>query len=123
MSGGKNPSPNSRAIGQCGPGLIQFFTLHHTAHNLLMALMVLAGLTSVLAMRKQFFPDIEIPVVNVSIGFPGATALQVDRGIVEVLEPICVNCPMWLRWGQHPVMGWHPFSRVSNRHRHGPSCC
>lgn len=78
--------PAPRALGNAAEGLIRFFTLHRTAHNLLMALLILAGLAALSQMRRQFFPDIDIPIITVSIAYPGATALQVDSGVVEQLE-------------------------------------
>ncbi len=79
--------PAPKALGNAAEGLIRFFTLHRTAHNLLMALLILAGLVALSQMRRQFLPDIDIPVITVSVAYPGATALQVDSGIVEQLEP------------------------------------
>lgn len=77
----------SRRVGNAAKGLITFFTQHRTAHNLLMSLMILAGLYSFANLRLQFFPDIEISRVDVTISYPGATATQVDEGVIAPLEP------------------------------------
>ena len=68
-------------------GLIEFFTQHRTAHNLLMALMILAGLFALSNLRIQFFPDVERPTLSVTIAYPGASATEIDRALIAPLEP------------------------------------
>lgn len=80
-------APAPKAVGNAAEGLIRFFTSHRTAHNLLMALIILAGLAAMSQLRRQFFPDVNIPVISVNIAYPGATAIQVDAGLVAPLEP------------------------------------
>ncbi|MFP5481216.1 MAG: efflux RND transporter permease subunit [Alphaproteobacteria bacterium] len=68
--------------------LLGFFVRHRTAANLLMALMLVAGLIAALNIRAQYFPDIVINEVSVSVAWDGAGAEDVDRAIVQVLEPV-----------------------------------
>ena len=68
-------------------GILSYFTRHRTAANLLMVLMVVAGLVSIPKMRAQFFPDVVSETVRVSVAWDGAGAEDVDRGIVQILEP------------------------------------
>ncbi len=70
-----------------GGGILSYFTRHKTAANLLMGLMVLAGLVAVPNMRAQYFPDVVSEVLTVSVAWPNAGAGDVDAGIVQVLEP------------------------------------
>lgn len=68
-------------------GLIGLFARHPTAANLLMALMIIAGLFSLHRMNTQFFPDFGIDIVVVSVEWPGAGAEDVDANIVQAIEP------------------------------------
>ena len=68
-------------------GLLAYFIAHRTAANLLMALMLLAGVWGGLSIRQQFFPDVVIETVTVSVAWTGAGPEEVDRQIVAVLEP------------------------------------
>ena len=68
-------------------GFLDYFVRHKTAANLLLLLMLLAGLMGGLNLRAQFFPDIVRERVTVSVAWEGAGAADVDEGIVGVLEP------------------------------------
>ena len=72
---------------QAGGGPFAYFVRHRTAANLVMLLMLLAGLFSALNLRAQFFPDIVRETVTVSVAWEGAGASDVDEGIVALLEP------------------------------------
>lgn len=52
-----------------------------------MALMLIAGLVTAFKIRAQYFPDVVINEVAVSVIWSGAGAEDVDRGIVQVVEP------------------------------------
>ena len=66
---------------------IEFFTRHNTAANLLMVLMLVAGLVSIDRLNRQFFPSFDVEVVAVGVTWSGATAEDVDANIVQPLEP------------------------------------
>ena len=68
-------------------GLFRYFTRHKTAANLLLVLMLAAGLVAVPRMHAQFFPDVVIDNVVVSVPWTGAGSSDVDSAIVQVLEP------------------------------------
>ena len=67
--------------------LIKFFVTHRTAANLIMILMILIGIVSAGRINKQFFPDISVDVIGVSVAWPGATAEDIDSNIIQSLEP------------------------------------
>lgn len=69
-------------------GILSYFTRHKTIANLLMLLMVGAGLLAFPNMRAQFFPDVVVDDLSVNVAWSGAGAEDVDAGIVQVLEPI-----------------------------------
>ncbi len=68
-------------------GFIGLFARHPTAANLVLAMMILAGVTGLARLNRQFFPNFGIDVVTVNVEWPGATAADVDANIVEALEP------------------------------------
>ncbi len=68
-------------------GMLSYFTRHRTAANLVLVIMLAAGLAAFPRMRAQYFPDIIIEDVSVSVAWSGAGAEDVDRAIVQVLEP------------------------------------
>ncbi|MEL6290068.1 MAG: efflux RND transporter permease subunit, partial [Pseudomonadota bacterium] len=79
--------PASRSGGEDGYGIIRTFVRHPTASNLLMAVMVLIGLFGVTKLNTQFFPTIEIPIVTVKVAWPGASAEDVEKNIIDAIEP------------------------------------
>jgi multidrug efflux pump subunit AcrB len=69
-------------------GILSYFTRHGTAANLLLVILLVAGLSAAPQMRAQFFPDVIVDNVRVSVSWDGAGAEDVDRAIVQVLEPV-----------------------------------
>ncbi|MDF1721754.1 MAG: efflux RND transporter permease subunit [Minwuia sp.] len=67
--------------------LVRIFVRHPNAANLLMALMLIAGLFSVSKLNTQFFPDTGLDFITVTVVWPGASAEDVDAGIVAAIEP------------------------------------
>ncbi|WP_323763668.1 efflux RND transporter permease subunit [Marinovum sp.] len=71
-----------------GPGgILSYFTRHRTLANLLLVLLVAAGVMAAPNMRAQFFPDVIVDEVSVSVNWDGAGAEDVDAAIVQILEP------------------------------------
>ncbi|MEM7614583.1 MAG: efflux RND transporter permease subunit, partial [Pseudomonadota bacterium] len=66
---------------------LSYFTRHRTAANLLLVLMVVLGAAATTQIRSQFFPDVVLDTVTVSVAWDGAGPEDVDRAIVAVLEP------------------------------------
>jgi multidrug efflux pump subunit AcrB len=67
--------------------LLSYFTRHRTAANLLLVILLVAGFSALPNMRAQFFPDVIIESVTVSVAWDGAGAEDIDTGVVQVLEP------------------------------------
>ena len=72
-------------------GLLSYFTRHSTAANLLLVVLLAFGLAALPKMRAQFFPDVVIDNVTVSVAWKGAGAEDVDAAIVQVLEPALLS--------------------------------
>lgn len=68
-------------------GILSYFTRHRTLANLLLAVMIVAGLIAATRLRAQFFPDVIVSEVEVTVAWAGAGPEDVDRAIVSVLEP------------------------------------
>ncbi|MCF8483979.1 MAG: efflux RND transporter permease subunit [Rhodobacteraceae bacterium] len=78
------------AMGSGGAGaggIIGYFTRHRTVANLLLVVMIVAGLAAASRIRAQYFPDVVISEVTVDVKWDGAGAEDVDRAIIQVLEP------------------------------------
>ena len=75
-----------RSTGGAG-GILSHFTRHRTLANLVMVLMIVAGVLAYPNMRAQFFPDVVVDTISVSVAWPGAGAEDVDAGIVQLVEP------------------------------------
>ncbi|MEO1638006.1 MAG: efflux RND transporter permease subunit [Pseudomonadota bacterium] len=74
-------------LGAGAGGILSYFTRHRTAANLLLVLMLTAGLFAFPNMRAQFFPDVVVDDLTVSVTWDGAGAEDVDEAIVQVVEP------------------------------------
>lgn len=78
---------SSGDIGTQASGILSYFTRHKTIANLLLILLLGAGLFALPNMRAQFFPDVVVDTVTVSVSWTGAGADDVDAAVVQVLEP------------------------------------
>lgn len=76
----EKPIPKAR-------GWISYFARHRTLPNLILMIMVVAGLTALTRIRAQYFPDVVQAEVTVEVAWSGAGAEDMDRAIVQVLEP------------------------------------
>ena len=82
-----------RSLPPGGFGVLSYFTRHRTAANLLLMLLVVAGLAAIPQMRAQFFPDVISDEIDIIIAWDGAGAEDVDDAIVAVLEPVLLAVP------------------------------
>ncbi|MEX2197609.1 MAG: efflux RND transporter permease subunit, partial [Burkholderiales bacterium] len=60
-------------------GLIAWMARHPVAANLLMLLIVVAGLSSALTTTQEVFPLIELDVIEVRVAYPGAAPDEVEE--------------------------------------------
>jgi multidrug efflux pump subunit AcrB len=66
--------------------MIRFFAGHPTAANLLMLLMLAAGLISLGGLRRETFPDFSTDTVRVTVPYPGASAREVEDAVCQRIE-------------------------------------
>ncbi|MFK7870146.1 MAG: efflux RND transporter permease subunit [Roseobacter sp.] len=76
-----------RALPPQASGILSYFTRHRTLANLLFVSLLIAGLAAMPNMRTQFFPDVVLDSVSVSTQWDKAGAEDVDRAIIQLLEP------------------------------------
>ena len=81
----------ARPLSSGAGGILSYFVRHKTLANLLLVVMLVAGLTAMPKMRAQFFPDVVVDTVSVSITWDGAGAEDVDAAIVQVMEPALLS--------------------------------
>jgi multidrug efflux pump subunit AcrB len=67
-------------------GIIAWFASNHVAANLLMGLIIVAGLMSASSIRKQTQPDFELNTVQVRVLYLGAAPQEVEEGVVIKVE-------------------------------------
>ncbi|MGL4279490.1 MAG: efflux RND transporter permease subunit, partial [Albidovulum sp.] len=68
-------------------GALSYFARHATAANLLLVLIVAMGLAAIPNLRAQYFPDVVSQDIVVRTIWTGAGPEDVDRGIVQLMEP------------------------------------
>lgn len=67
--------------------IVDYLVRHRTGANLLMLMMVIGGLVAATQIRAQFFPDVVIEQIEISVRWSGAGPSDIDDGIVAVLQP------------------------------------
>ena len=67
-------------------GLIGWFTKNPVAANLLMILVICAGLISALNISKNMFPLGDLDQISISAVYPGAAPVEVEKGVILPME-------------------------------------
>jgi len=67
-------------------GAIAWFAHNNVAANLLLGLIVLSGLIAVVRMPQKSFPDIDIPIISISVPYLGAAPEEVEQGVCIRIE-------------------------------------
>lgn len=75
------PSP------QASQGVLAGFVKHRNAANLFMILFVLFGIWGVSNLNRQLMPNTETRTVNVTVNWSGASAEDVERNVLQLIEP------------------------------------
>jgi multidrug efflux pump subunit AcrB len=74
-------------------GILSYFVRHKTAANLLLVMLMVAGLAALPNMRAQFFPDVVSDDIDIVVLWDGAGAEDIDTAIVAVMEPALRTIP------------------------------
>ncbi|BBP44915.1 multidrug resistance protein [Thiosulfatimonas sediminis] len=72
-------------------GIIGLFARHKVAPNLLMLVMILAGIVALMKLNVQFFPNFELDYASVRVVWPGANAEDVEKSVTDPIERVLRN--------------------------------
>ncbi len=67
-------------------GLLDWFADNHIAANILMAFLLVGGLSAYVSLDKETFPPIEEDIVRVTVAYPGASPREVEQQICIRIE-------------------------------------
>ena len=65
---------------------VQYFIKHSVVTNWIMLIICIAGIFALSNLNKRITPKFEIEEVEIDVPFPGASALEVEEGIVVKIE-------------------------------------
>ena len=74
-------------------GVIAWFAANHVAANLLMILIIVAGLISASSIRKETNPELELNRIQVRVPYLGAAPQEVEEGVVIKIEEAIQDLP------------------------------
>ena len=66
--------------------MIAWFATNPVAANLLMGFAVIAGLAALVQIPVKMYPDVEVPVISVSVPYLGAAPEEVETGVCARIE-------------------------------------
>ena len=69
-------------------GVITWFAKNPIAANLLMILIVVAGLFSAINISKQMFPTVTLPSINITAFYPGAAPVEIETSVILPIESV-----------------------------------
>lgn len=67
-------------------GPLAWFARNHVAANLLMLLILVAGFMSILTIRVEFFPEMSVDIITVTVPYLGASPDEVENGVALRVE-------------------------------------
>ncbi|HUT30512.1 MAG TPA: efflux RND transporter permease subunit [Sedimentisphaerales bacterium] len=67
-------------------GPLAWFAANHVAANLLMFIIIAAGLLTIFTMKVEFFPEFTLDIITVSVPYLGASPADVEDGVVLRVE-------------------------------------
>jgi multidrug efflux pump subunit AcrB len=67
-------------------GIVRFFIRYPIAGDLLMILIILAGIFGLANMRSTFFPEVESRIITIQTVYPGASPEEIEEGIILKIE-------------------------------------
>ncbi|TWT42797.1 Swarming motility protein SwrC [Thalassoglobus neptunius] len=67
-------------------GAIAWMASNSIAANLLMVILLGGGIWSAFAIQKEVFPQFQLDIVEITVGYPGAAPTEVEQGILQPIE-------------------------------------
>ena len=65
---------------------LAWFAENHVAANILMALLMVCGLLALPQIKREVFPSLELPIIGVTVDYPGASPREVEQAICVRIE-------------------------------------
>lgn len=69
-----------------GKGSISWMAQNPVAANLLMMILLLGGIFVAFQIQKEVFPQFQLDIVNIRVGYPGAAPSEVETGVLQPIE-------------------------------------
>ena len=67
-------------------GLLGWFASNHVAANLLMSLIIVSGFLTIFTMKIEFFPEMSMDTIIVTVPYRGASPTEVEEGVCLRVE-------------------------------------
>ncbi|MHC4352378.1 MAG: efflux RND transporter permease subunit [Planctomycetota bacterium] len=67
-------------------GVLGWFASNHVAANLLMVLIIVAGLMGLFSAKMEVFPELSLDMINVTVPYLGASPADVEEGVCLRVE-------------------------------------
>ena len=67
-------------------GILGWFASNHVAANLLMVLIIVAGLMGIFSAKMEVFPEFSLDMINVTVPYLGASPADVEEGVCLRVE-------------------------------------
>ena len=67
-------------------GVLAWFAANHVAANILMVLIITAGLLAIFSARMEVFPELSFDMINISVPYRGASPADVEEGVLLRVE-------------------------------------
>lgn len=77
---------HARPARQEKRGPIAWMVHNPIAANLLMAVLLIGGVWTAFSIQKEVFPQFQLDIVEISVGYPGAAPEEVEQGILRPIE-------------------------------------
>ena len=72
---------------------IAWFARNSVAANLLMSILVLAGIVSLLTVHQQTFPEMDAEIVSVTVPYLVAAPVEAEEGVCMRIEEAVEGSP------------------------------
>ncbi len=72
--------------GDTQRGWIAWMARNPVAANLLMVVLLVGGLATMMGIKQEFFPEYELDMIQITAPYPGATPIDVEKGVILAIE-------------------------------------
>jgi len=67
-------------------GVLGWFASNHVAANLMMGLIIVAGLLAIVSAKMEVFPEVSLGMISITIPYRGASPADVEEGVCRRVE-------------------------------------